>query len=1141
MVGAEFNSRSGMSSPYSAESPSPYSDCSSGVPSPPTVLADFNRPVEAVHHDGPYITIVEQPQSKFRFRYKSEMAGTHGQLKAERADRNRNIFPTVKLCKWNGGPALIRLSLYTAEDNNINRKRHVHELSGKSCNKDTGICEMVVDEKGDYTAQFQNLGIIHIAKRDVKDIIFTRKKDIMFKHAMLRRPGWSLEDVQRSITQIDLKKLEEDAEDEAKSMDLNKVVLRYQAFHYSESLKDYRPITMPVDSEVVFNLKNASTGELKIVRMSACSAPCTGGTEVWILVEKVKKNNVKIKFFETDYNDREIWTAYGEFSDSDVHHQYAIVFKTPPYHNTNLRDPVRVKVQLERPTDHDVSEPLDFEYLPDSRKRGISFVNTEVIDRKDQYFRNPPSKRAHYSPEKDIKPMNLIVRPNNGARDQHENILQTPDIIDIIENAYSNSGSPQGFFGDSNQPQLPSQSPQHMVPSPGYGSDSNQSMFSPTHESTTANSNNFLQMVDSPQYMLSPPDSNIGSPQQYQASIGGGVSPNYNTMQSPHYAPSNSPGDMMPSPQHYQDNNNMNLNQMQQQQHQQNQLQQQQLQLQQQQLQLQQQQLQLQPQQQQQLQQPQILLPQINIPDDFLFSDPEQSGLQTIDLLDVSEGLNFTFMGTDGDIHTDHAGQDSKKGSKPKGTKSEIDDLTKLMAGVKVEEESTANSQKIGSAAPQRNVDVAFRVAVSAAECLQAYAATGDISLLLATHRYLLAVQNNQGDTALHTAVCNKNLEAFNKILKASEKVRPQDLLNAQNFANETALHQAVSVNEHIMVSHLIGTPGCDVSITDTNGNTPIHLAASLSDHQCLAALLTGPRNGARSALSNAINAYNYHGETPLHLAVMSGNLLMVQLLIQAGAQVHQCERKRGANPLHLCAERGQHSIAQYLIDNTGVTVEAGMFDGNTPLHLAAQYRDKNMCRVLLKAKADPIAKNFLVRRSRVSESETVKEEEADEDNEEEEEDNYYTPLDYAGDNQEIVSILRGVEAEVDVSPAVQEAAAVPAAGKKAEDSNPNPMDSGIELSVTDIQVPESTDEMSVGDLSSRVRSRLSAQLSGDTWRHLAQVLDMDYLVPYLAKEPQPANALMHPDNMRSVSLDRFRECLQVLGLKSCITILDEA
>lgn len=51
----------------------------------------------------------------------------------------------------------------------------------------------------------------------------------------------------------------------------------------------------------------------------------------------------------------------------------------------------------------------------------------------------------------------------------------------------------------------------------------------------------------------------------------------------------------------------------------------------------------------------------------------------------------------------------------------------------------------------------------------------------------------------------------------------------------------------------------------------------------------------------------------------------------------------------------------------------------------------------------------------------------------------------------------------------------------------------------------------------------------------------MDYLVPYLAKEPQPADALLHPDNMSSVSLDRLRECLQVLGLKACITILDDA
>lgn len=35
-----------MNSPYSGESASPYSDHSLGVPSPPTVVAAFNRPYD---------------------------------------------------------------------------------------------------------------------------------------------------------------------------------------------------------------------------------------------------------------------------------------------------------------------------------------------------------------------------------------------------------------------------------------------------------------------------------------------------------------------------------------------------------------------------------------------------------------------------------------------------------------------------------------------------------------------------------------------------------------------------------------------------------------------------------------------------------------------------------------------------------------------------------------------------------------------------------------------------------------------------------------------------------------------------------------------------------------------------------------
>ncbi|KAK8737493.1 hypothetical protein OTU49_004522, partial [Cherax quadricarinatus] len=552
-----------MNSPYSGESASPYSsDQSVGVPSPPTVVAAFNRSYEAVNHDGPYIHIMEQPQSKFRFRYKSEMVGTHGQLKADRADKNRAVFPTVKLSKWNHGPAVIRLTLYTADDNVNQRKRHVHELSGKNCDKETGICEIVVDDKCDYTAVFQNLGIIHIAKRDTREIIMQRKRDELLAHARLRKPHCTFEEIIRSITPTDHKRMDDEAEEEAKSMDLNKVVLRFQAFQYDKSIESYRPITLPVDSEVVFNLKNATTGELKIVRMSACSAPCTGGTEIWLLVEKVRRNNVQIKFFELDQNDREIWTAYGEFTDADVHHQYAIVFRTPSYRYTNLNTSVRVKVQLERPTDRDTSEPLDFTYLPESLKR--SRVNLEnTLEEGKRHYNDPPSKRLNYNPyTSEAIDLSNNTRSGRGQEDS----VQATDFLRIID--FTDNGVMNPFSLD-----VSNYSPQHTVPSPGNSVDSgNHGLYSPSHPGSVGTPNtefvticNGALQVPSPGQLLSPspPQYNqmspvkqsVGSP-PYQGPGGGGGGggdgglslTQFIQSQSPVYNQSPSPVMMVPSP-----------------------------------------------------------------------------------------------------------------------------------------------------------------------------------------------------------------------------------------------------------------------------------------------------------------------------------------------------------------------------------------------------------------------------------------------------------------------------------------------------------------------------------------------------------------------------------------------------------------
>lgn len=133
-----------------------------------------------------------------------------------------------------------------------------------------------------------------------------------------------------------------------------------------------------------------NTAELKICRVNRNSGSCAGQDEIFLLCDKVQKGeatfpslgealiqiaealiqmlglclllssseDIEVRFFQDS------WEGKGTFSQADVHRQVAIVFRTPPYRDTNISEPIRVKMQLRRPSDREVSEPVDFHYLP---------------------------------------------------------------------------------------------------------------------------------------------------------------------------------------------------------------------------------------------------------------------------------------------------------------------------------------------------------------------------------------------------------------------------------------------------------------------------------------------------------------------------------------------------------------------------------------------------------------------------------------------------------------------------------------------------------------------------------------------------------------------------------------------------------
>lgn len=54
--------------------------------------------------------------------------------------------------------------------------------------------------------------------------------------------------------------------------------------------------------------------------------------------------------------------------------QVAIVFKTPPYWNAAIEQPVKVQLELRRKSDQETSDPVEFTYQPQIFGMSLSYL-----------------------------------------------------------------------------------------------------------------------------------------------------------------------------------------------------------------------------------------------------------------------------------------------------------------------------------------------------------------------------------------------------------------------------------------------------------------------------------------------------------------------------------------------------------------------------------------------------------------------------------------------------------------------------------------------------------------------------------------------------------------------------------------------
>uniref|UniRef100_A0A3P8UBA8 V-rel avian reticuloendotheliosis viral oncogene homolog B n=1 Tax=Amphiprion percula TaxID=161767 RepID=A0A3P8UBA8_AMPPE len=284
----------------------------------------------------PKMVVVEEPKDRgMRFRYECEGRSAGSILGASSTDSNKTQ-PAIEVLE-----VTVTVSLVTKD---LPHRPHPHCLVGKDCPNGSGICKVTFNPHNNRRHSFANLGIQCVRRREL---------DI----SLQKRRNQNIDPFQTGHS----KGIED--------MDMNSVRLCFQCeLEWDDGRKDS---LSPVVSKPIYDKKATTTSQLKICLLNQYRGSCTGKTEIYMLCDKVQKDDIEIIFR------RGSWKANGEFAQTDVHRQIAIVFKTPPYQDQGLSEEVEVNVVLRRVSDQMESEPVTFTYLPHNRGHGLFLLYSD--------------------------------------------------------------------------------------------------------------------------------------------------------------------------------------------------------------------------------------------------------------------------------------------------------------------------------------------------------------------------------------------------------------------------------------------------------------------------------------------------------------------------------------------------------------------------------------------------------------------------------------------------------------------------------------------------------------------------------------------------------------------------------------------
>lgn len=198
-------------------------------------------------------------------------------------------------------------------------------------------------------------------------------------------------------------------------------------------------------------------------------------------------------------------------------------------------------------------------------------------------------------------------------------------------------------------------------------------------------------------------------------------------------------------------------------------------------------------------------------------------------------------------------------------------------------------------------------------------------------------IQDMNGRTPFHEAVETENLEIIQILSKKSNPL-------SRDKEGKTPLSISFKKKASIMNAVL----GNDINITDSDGNTPIHIAVSAkSGSKILSSLI---KKGY------PFDTRNSSGYTPLALAVINNEIDAANTLLENGALPFSEINNRGETVLTLAFKEKNTEMLGYIVK---YSADKSDIKGNTILHYAARYADEDTVKRLLKFNLNKNVKNL--------------------------------------------------------------------------------------------------------------------------------------------------------------------------------------